>query len=143
MTCTCQVDWLPGRQVSNRSLAANLAFCSPGAVLFLHDLAGSRRIVRETSIACGQFPKQKNRELFEANREITKLNRDQPAAVRHHLRNSLWPCPDTVLTGGRRTGIQRSPSATLLASAGRAANLSTSSTHSRARHYRRPALKTI
>ena len=38
-----------------------------------------------------KFPKQKNREFFEASREITKLNRDQPAAVRHHVRNSLWP----------------------------------------------------
>ena len=40
-----------------------------------------------------KFPKQKNREFFEANREITKLNRDQRGAVRHHLRNSLSALP--------------------------------------------------
>ena len=35
----------------------------------------------ESSIACSQFPKQKNREFFEAKREFTTLNRDQPGAV--------------------------------------------------------------
>ena len=107
-----RTGWLTRQSRSNRSLHQNSLltgkltrnFAVSGVVLQIcHPINAKFQ-----SLAV-KFPKQKNREFFEANREITKLNRDQPGAVRHHLRNSLWPCPDTVLTGGRGTGIQRSP----------------------------------
>jgi hypothetical protein len=80
--------WLTRQSRSNRPLHQNSLltgkltrkFAVSGVVLqILHPINAKLQ-----SLAV-KFPKKKNREFFEANREITKLNRDQPAAVRHHL----------------------------------------------------------
>jgi hypothetical protein len=89
-----RTGWLTRQSRSNQSLHQNSLltgkltgnFAVLGVVLQIwHPINAKLQ-----SVAV-KFPKQKNREFFEASREITKLNRDQPAAVRHHVRNSLWP----------------------------------------------------
>jgi hypothetical protein len=94
IACRDGTGWLTRQSRSNQSLHQNSLltgkltgnFAVLGVVLQIwHPIHAKLQ-----SVAV-KFPKQKNREFFEANREITKLNRDQPAAVRHHVRNSLLP----------------------------------------------------
>jgi hypothetical protein len=77
-------NWLTRQSRSNRSLHQNSLltgkltrnFAVSGVVLQIcHPINAKFQ-----SLAV-KFPKQKNREFFAANREITTLNRDQPGAV--------------------------------------------------------------